>query len=229
MPEFDYTNYGPVYREIPGFAGYRVGTDGSVWSNRGIQLKQSRPKGYCKIALRKRNLFVHVIVLKVFVGPPPTPKHQSCHWNGVRNDNRPCNLRWGTVKSNHADMVRHGTQPTGEDVWNAILTEEQVVQIRERYHNGEHSSELATEFNVSPYSIINVVSGKFWKLAGGPIKAPGAIRGFRVKGYKLSSEDVRKIRDLARSGKNSSEMSRIFGASAGHIRDIVSGRKRKNG
>jgi hypothetical protein len=47
-------------------------------------------------------------------GPPPTPKHEACHKNGKRDDDRITNLYWGTKKQNAADQERHGTRIRGD-------------------------------------------------------------------------------------------------------------------
>lgn len=48
------------------------------------------------------------LVLEAFVGPRP-PGMDCLHNNGDATDDRPINLRWGTVSDNLRDSVRHGT------------------------------------------------------------------------------------------------------------------------
>jgi hypothetical protein len=52
--------------------------------------------------------YVHALVLEAFVGPRPQ-KHDVCHFDGSKDNNRLSNLRWGTRKENMQDAVRHGT------------------------------------------------------------------------------------------------------------------------
>ena len=138
MPEFDYTDYGPKYKDIPGYPGYHVGTDGSVWSsriNRGVlpssiggkwkrlktRARKSKRSGksyqYQAVCLyadgKQKTWYVHKIVLTVFVGQQPTKDHLCCHFNNNETDNRPCNLRWGTSQDNADDRKRHGTLAVG--------------------------------------------------------------------------------------------------------------------
>ena len=96
------------YRGVPGFSGYRVGDDGSVWScwtNRGTigdvwkRLKLGVDKdGYLKVGLRasrkKQTTFrVAILVLTAFVGPRP-PGKEACHAPGTSvDDNRLSSLR----------------------------------------------------------------------------------------------------------------------------------------
>jgi hypothetical protein len=51
---------------------------------------------------------VHRLVLLAWVGPPPAGT-EACHNNGMADDNRLVNLRWGTRSENTRDMVSHGT------------------------------------------------------------------------------------------------------------------------
>ncbi len=106
------------YRDIPGFTGYRVGSDGSVWTTRRsvkgedggrftstaaeapTRLKQIvGPKGQIQVSLhaagKTRILKVGRLVLLAFVGPPPTG-HVCCHDDGDQSNNTLGNLRWAT-------------------------------------------------------------------------------------------------------------------------------------
>jgi len=107
------------YRDIEGWPGYRVGSDGSVWSrldrwklNRWHRLKATdNARGYLRVGLgsgaQRTAAKVHILVLNAFVGPRPEG-FQTCHWNGIKTDNRVENLRWGTVRDNIADSRRLG-------------------------------------------------------------------------------------------------------------------------
>lgn len=65
---------------------------------------------------RVKTMPVHQLVLLAFVGPR-LDGMEGCHNNGVPDDNRVENLRWGTRSENSLDMVRHG------DHWQARKTE----------------------------------------------------------------------------------------------------------
>ena len=90
-------------------------SDGSVWPIKERILKPAHAlNGYLTVSLSRvdgiKRSYVHRLVLESFAGPAPEGT-ECCHWNGVRDDNRLCNLRWGTRSANMFDAVRHGTHP----------------------------------------------------------------------------------------------------------------------
>lgn len=116
------TTPGVRYRQVPDRPGYRVGDDGSVWS----QVKQRRgdrlflgewklctaspqSNGHMTVWLGRRwQRFVHRLVLEAFVGP--CPEGMECrHLDGNPANNKLDNLKWGTRKENQDDSKRHGT------------------------------------------------------------------------------------------------------------------------
>jgi hypothetical protein len=135
-----------TYKEIPGFPGYRVGDDGTVWTRQPNamgpvdetgewrQLKGGiTTGGYRQIGLwrdgKKYFTSAHALVLSAFVGPRPEGM-EVCHNNGVKLDNRLCNLRWGTRSENMADRLVQGWKP------NVRLSRSEVEEIREDYRRG---------------------------------------------------------------------------------------------
>lgn len=82
---------------------------------------------------------VHRLVLETFVGPCPQGM-ECCHKNGIPNDNRLENLRWGTHSENMQDMIEHGNHNPhrGSLQTHSVLTEELVVEIW--LSNGEKSA-----------------------------------------------------------------------------------------
>lgn len=173
------------YRDIPGFPVYRVGNDGTVWScltRKGLggrkgsvtvigshwsELVGSLDKdGYRKLILcaagRRRTARVNILVLEVFVGPPP-PGTVSAHGNGVRTDNRLSNLRCATQQSNVADKLLHGTHQCGERNGNCLLTESAVKEMRRRRAAGESIASLSAAFNVSQPTVSAICCRRLWK------------------------------------------------------------------
>lgn len=176
------------YRDIPGFPGYRVGNDGSVWScwtRRGLGLGRGRGSqtytdpekwqrmkpsqdgfGYMRLMLQLNGVVayrrVHSLVALAFYGPRPAGM-QVAHENGIPTDNRAANLSYKTVRANQADRLRHGTDQYGERNPHAKLTAEHVVAIRAKRTFGPGElDELAREFGVTRSAIRAVVRRESW-------------------------------------------------------------------
>jgi len=170
-----------TYKEIQN--GYRVGSDGTVWSRwtskdaagRGhclgtkwIELKGGLDKdGYRKVILcngngARRYVRVQTLVLEAFVGPKPSGM-VSAHRNGIRADNRIENLRWATQKENCADKITCGTAQRGETHPLSKVTEAQVRTIRTRRAAGESLSVLAAEYGVQKAAICAIATRRTWK------------------------------------------------------------------
>lgn len=180
MTDDDRTRTAVVYKDIPGFPGYRVGDDGSVWSCRwscghGARVqsdtwRQLRPgragAGYEFVNLHgasgKRNFYIHRLVLEAFVGPCP-PGHEGCHNNGDRTDNRPGNLRWATHRENVIDREAHGSNPKGIRNGQAKLDEAQVQAIRKMRADGQQYKDIAAKFGVSGGAVGMIIKGKTWR------------------------------------------------------------------
>ncbi len=78
---------------------------------------------------RRKQELVHRLVLLTFVGEPKQ-NHEACHNDGIRINNHLTNLRWDTIKNNHADKKKHGTWQVGENGSTAKLTNEQAREIK---------------------------------------------------------------------------------------------------
>ena len=57
---------------------------------------------------RRERMFVHRLVCEAFHGPAPEGKPYVLHWDGNPANNQPENLRWGSLKENSSDTLRHG-------------------------------------------------------------------------------------------------------------------------
>ena len=172
------------FRPIAGYAGYRVGTDGSVWSARvrkgigkggsiaviGRKWKRLNPSktefGHLYVTLSKlggkqKFLLVHRLALEAFVGP--CPERMECrHLNGVPWDNQIENLVWGTGKENGEDKAKHNTGK-GERNGRAKLVREDVRAIRLLWDTGQYTKRrLGVLYGVSDVLIFRIISRKAW-------------------------------------------------------------------
>lgn len=134
--------------------------------------------GYGKLRLNKRYCVAHRVSYEMENGPIPA---------GLlvlhRCDNPPCvrpsHLRLGTSADNTHDMHEKGRAANegalGMANSHAKLTDEQVIEIRERFAHGELRRSLALEFGVGVTAISYIVNGHLWKHLGGPIREPRQI------------------------------------------------------
>lgn len=167
------------YLPIANFPGYRIGSDGTVWScwRRGgrpvitsnwrqLKLKISK-HGYVMAGLKRPDgyhwLLVHRLVLEMFIGPCPDG-HECRHFpDNNRQNNNLCNLSWGTRQENADDKQIHGTTARGEKIESSKLTESEVASIRRMYASGGFSqTEIALRYGVTQANVSEIVRRKTW-------------------------------------------------------------------
>lgn len=171
---------GCTLREIQSTHGkYYAGSDGHIYCYSNSNVCRRRPcpfrvsehiasTGYPFIGItldgRKRSQLVHSWICEAFNGPKPDPKYVVRHLDGVKTNNTPDNLRWGSYSENEADKRRHGTVANGERQGSAILTKEAVTIIRAAIPCGLWNTvDAAKVFGVSPGHIAAIARGKGWK------------------------------------------------------------------
>lgn len=108
---------------------------------------------------------VHRVVALAFI-PNPENKPMVNHINGIKGDCKVENLEWVTRKENARHAFDTGLQvnPKGQDHRMAKLTEEQVLQIREKYRPNRvyGSTKLSREFNISVTNIKDIINRRIW-------------------------------------------------------------------
>lgn len=104
---------------------------------------------------------VHSLVAEAFIGPVPAGK-EVCHGPNGQQDNSVSNLSYGTRKLNHSHKKRDGTHLQGEAVHNAVLSEEQVLEIVARCNSGEKQQDVAADLVVHKATVNAIMRGKSW-------------------------------------------------------------------
>lgn len=103
-------------------------------------------------------VLIHRMVLRTFVGEPPTPRHQGAHRDGDQIRNVLDNLVWATRAENAAHKLLHGTAHVPR-----ALTAEQVIEMRRRYREEDVSyRSLGAAFGVSAATAHGIVTGRYW-------------------------------------------------------------------
>ena len=158
--------------KIPDFPRYFINEDGEVLSKaRYKQGRRLKPvlhhEGYYFVTLRKdgqsfhRN--VHKLLALVFIGPPPSEKHEVNHRDGNKVNNAISNLEWVTHAENMAHAAAYGLYQRGEKHSNARLKRHQVAEIKLRLSRGERPREIARHYDISDGSIYAIEKGANWK------------------------------------------------------------------
>lgn len=153
--------------------GYQVCADGLLMGRRGTLMKGGRDKdGYVIFVIQDRGKpnvtrKLHRVIAETFIGPIDSEMVVN-HINGVKHDNRLCNLEIVTRSYNTAHsyrvLGRKGSSAChiGENNPNATFTANDVRTIRARVASGEVGARIAREYGVSAPCINRMVSGKSW-------------------------------------------------------------------
>ena len=142
---------------------YEITEDGEIfnirWGKRKVK-PQPNGKGYLRISVGGKMMFVHRLVAEKYV-PNPENKSQVNHKDGNKLNNRADNLEWVSNQENRDHAVKTGLQISGEKCPWSKLTWKAVEFIRE--HTEYNSKELAEIFNVSPATIRGIRRFENWK------------------------------------------------------------------
>ena len=146
-------------RRIPGF-----------WCHSFRLLKKHMGNsGYYRVSISFNGLtkkfLIHRLVYETFLGQIPKNKTVN-HKNGIKTDNRVCNLELCSRSEQMIHAYKNGLQNVqrGEDRKNVSkLTEEQVIEIRQRYKLGETTGkELGKKYAVSAACIWKIIRRDSW-------------------------------------------------------------------
>lgn len=141
-------------------------TSGVMRTIQGRIRSLNRAHGYPSISLHngeKRAFNVHRIVAEHFV-PNPDGLPQVNHKNGVKTDNRACNLEWCSPSQNTRHAFKSGLRvgPRGEKNGRAKLTEDNVRAIKVLLEQGLSYQKIANKYDVSKGTIAHIAKGRKW-------------------------------------------------------------------
>jgi hypothetical protein len=153
-------------RPVPGFP-VSVSAAGAIYGPKGLRKVTATENRYRYISVRRpgarwsTHLYVHRAVLLAWVGPCP-PGQEGRHLNGDRQDNRVENLAWSTHLENIRDKHIHGTMPRGSTHGCAVLSEDDVREIR-RLWPATSQAALGLRFGVAKPTVARVVRRETWR------------------------------------------------------------------
>lgn len=164
------------WRAVPAFGGvYEVSSHGRVrsWRVRGTKTRADAPtvmtgtmheKGYRQFAFRDADGSVcrwalHRLVLVVFDGPPPSPRHQAHHIDNNPRHNHVLNLEWVTPEENSQARWGHGSMLNGAGNGTAALSWDDAQAIRVLAGKGHSAAWIARAFGVNKSTAARVIRG----------------------------------------------------------------------
>lgn len=128
-----------LWRDIRGYEGiYQVSNLGRVRSlkfGRVRILHQASLRGYKRVGLSKDGVLktyqVHRLVAEAFI-PNADNKPQVDHINGMRDDNRSCNVRWTTAQENNLNPITRE-----KHIGKLVNREDQSIMVDQYTKSGE--------------------------------------------------------------------------------------------
>lgn len=150
-----------VYRKYD-LSDYEVTREGEIINkHNGRKIKpQQNGKGYLRVGIGGKLIFVHRLVAEKYI-PNPDNKKQINHKDGNKLNNNADNLEWVTNQENRNHAIKEGLQIHGESCSWSKLTREQVDFVRK--HPEIKDKEYADLFGVSRLTISDVRRGITWK------------------------------------------------------------------
>ena len=207
----------------PDFPTYHVSNFGRVKSFKGKQriIKPALSgSNYLFITLyscdKAKPISVHRLVALAFI-PNPKKKSEVNHRDGNKFNNHVSNLEWATSSENNLHAFNTGLMKSGEDFYNAKLTNEQVRYIRENPSNLT-LVQLAEMFPVNMQTISDIQLGKRYKAAGGSVRDKITIRTPDNIRAQIRAEYQEGVR-----GRGSFVLAKKYGVHQTTILDIVNG------
>ncbi len=219
------------WRDIQGWPKHEVSNQGRVRRKLDVERmpghmlsRHERRDGYVYVVFRR---LVHHLVADAFLGVPSVHGQVVNHKNGDKGDNCAGNLEWVTPSDNQVHAYESGLQKRGTEHGRAKLTNEEVLDIRERYTGawGQQSA-LAKEYGVSQGLISQIVKGEAWahlpmgKVAYSELDRRGANHPFA----SVTDDVVRAVKaDYAAGGITYRELAAKYGISRTTVSRIVRG------
>ena len=158
-----------MIKKHPYWTNYGASENGSVYGSRGYELSPIlHNTGYSVITVRvngeQKQVRVHRFIWETLVGEIPENLVIN-HKNGIKTDNRLCNLELVTNKENinHAWNELDRVSVKGEDKPQAKITEAQAIDIIIMCKNGDSNKVIGNKFGLHPNYISLIRHNKRWK------------------------------------------------------------------
>lgn len=167
------------WRSVPSYAKYSISNFGRVKSfhrcrTGNILSAPPNSRGYRHATFcdngKYEDLNISRLVALLFIGPPPTEKHEVNHKDGDKQNDCVENLEWVTSSENtrHAHRVLGVAQGwnfdhTGTNNPNAKTTLQQVCAIKALLNKNLLHRDIARELGVSIWVVSDISRGRNWR------------------------------------------------------------------
>lgn len=172
-----------IFIELKNYPFYFACSDGNIYSKQGMGKKvasYSNPyrklisgisdsgKGYYQAIIKVgegnySNKLVHRLVAEAFIGKIPEDMTVS-HKDGKKFNNIPSNLLIESWSDNQQRKYEHGTMDNGFNNSRSLITEEQLLEIRELLLSGNHTHQAIGDiYNVGRVFITKIKNGHRYK------------------------------------------------------------------
>jgi hypothetical protein len=163
-----------LWKDIRGYEGlYRVSNYGRIKSLGNDKKRKEKiltsfinGVGYVLIKLSKEgkqyNHRLHRLVAEAFIDNPLN-KPEVNHIDGNKSNNNISNLEWSTRSENVQHSFNHNLKPKGESHVMAKLSNEEVIGIYFKSHEGKlKQREIAKQYNISRETVAFIKTGRVW-------------------------------------------------------------------
>ena len=152
------------------FKGYEVWSDGSIRNKGACSFKKPtlNPKGYTYSQFyyegTSHGWLWHRFVAEAFLGSCPEG-YEVNHKNGIRDDNRLCNLEYLTKSQNNQLSYDSGRRDVkGARNANCKITESQVIDVCKILEKGDYKTtvEVAKRTGVPKHTVRSIRARRQW-------------------------------------------------------------------
>lgn len=136
----------------------------SQWGDACIEWPFSkRETGYGQVFYHGRRTSSNNLICEIYRGPSGIEGAHAAHECGNRSCCNPDHIVWKTPAENCADKEEHGTQLRGSRIYNAKISERDVVEIRRLCSLGLTMRVVAERFGICPQNVCDIKNHKTWR------------------------------------------------------------------
>lgn len=187
-----------------------------IWQDNRKKKEEDVYGKYGIIFFGGRQDYAHRVSYQAFVGEIPGGM-LVCHTCDVRECVNPKHLFLGTHQVNIDDAVAKGRRRNGP----RKFSDDQVIQISQRYINGERPSALAREYGTRACYITGIATGRTHKYLQREIASPQLPNRRKKTPPKIGTEREGDVIIARLSGEGVDSIAKRFGVSKQTIYNIL--------